>query len=163
PLDLAFSAEASGAIDVELFSATPRGGRTRLRELRPLRLAATARLGANDAWTTAVAIPPLDKVPRETFRRLTISGSLRPSNLAKGEETFFGAILPVFPVDVVVVDPAFRPIAADPPRALRDALAALRTTSDAGARDDLEERLFFASLIGATTARDPTIDALALA
>lgn len=165
PLDIAFSAadnDLAAALDVELFRATERGDRVRLREMRTLHFEGAKRLGPNDAWTTAVTLPPLDKAPREVFRRLTISGSLRPNALARGEESFFGAILPVFPVDVVVVDPAFRSIAADPAAALRETLAALRAPN-ASEQVALEERLFFAALIGATTARDPTVDALALA
>jgi hypothetical protein len=166
PLELAFAggeSDLAGALDVELFEATPSGDRARRRELRPLRFAVSRRLGVNDAWQTTYTLPPLERAPRERFRRITISGSLRPSALSSGEESFYGAVLPLFPVDVVVVAEDFRPIAADPPAALAAALGGVRGAGEIAQRAALEERLFFAALIGATTARDPTIDALALA
>lgn len=163
PLELSFDAERGevfGAVEVEIYRATRHGDTMRSREKRNVQAAAAARLAPGETWRTPLVLPPLERAHREIFRRVTISGALRPAVLRRGDDQY-NAPIPLFPVDVVVVDPEFHALAADPVASVRKALADVRGARDGRAHEAAAERLFFAAMIGGSTARDATIDAVA--
>jgi hypothetical protein len=163
PLDFAFEAregEVYGAVEIDVFSAAPGGARTRRREIRQVCGRAAARLEPGESWRTRLDIEALEPAPPNVFRRVRVSGSIRPAFLARGEERVNSAV-PLFPVDVIVVDRAHQALAADPLGAAREALRALREAPEGRAAQAAAERLFLAALIAATTAREAAIDLLA--
>ena len=146
------SRKTLGVLEVETFSATLQGERARRRELREVRVSLPARLAIRESCSTPLVLPALERLPHRVFRRVTVSGSIRPAGLFRGDERFSGA-LPLFPVELVVIDPSLHALAADPLGALRAAIAAARAAADPHAAAEADERIFFAALLAPASDR----------
>ncbi len=149
--------EIFGALDVEVEAIAADGSRGLRRETRRLwdvRRAVT--LAPQESWETRVTVPPAVEpgqalpgiLDRPVFRRMTVSGRLRPYFLEKGGEPSYGRFLPILAVEVYPIDAAYHGIAADPLRTVRDALAELAARDlDPRERRALEDRLFLGALL----------------
>jgi hypothetical protein len=162
-LDLAGGAEGEGeifgALEVETVDATPRGERSRVSE--PQRLAASipARLSASETWRTPLTLRPGRPLPPGVFRRLRISGSIRSRTLVRADE-HVDRFLPLFAVDVFVVDPARHALAAEPRRCVAAEVERLREAKEPAEAAAAAERLFFASMLAPAEDREAVIAAL---
>ena len=172
PLELALpdapAGDIFGALEVETLEATADGGRTRRRELQKIDKPIVAHLQPGEVWRTVLRVnderalgpdgKPATPAPG-VYRRITISGSIRSQVLVRRDEKF-DRFLPLFPVEVHVVDRALHALAADPRRALDEAIEGLRKTTDEAEARALGERLFFAALLVPATGRERAIEAL---
>jgi hypothetical protein len=175
PLELALpdapKGDIFGAIEVETLEATPGGERTRRRELQKIDKAIQGRLAPGEIWRTTLTIHddraaaldaetgrPLPARP-ELYRRITLSGSIRSQVLIRRDEKF-DRFLPLFPIEIHVVDRAWHALAADARGAIAESIETLRRTHDEAEARRASERLFFAALLAPASAREQAIDAL---
>ncbi len=149
--------EIFGALEVEVVDVAPDGEQARLRETRRIRGAPDVRIEPGERWELEIALPPPAPGARvDVFRRITVSGRLRPFTVVAGERSF-ERFLPLLPVEVYVLDGPHARLAADPllalRRTLRDlALGDLAGPADLAAARALERRLFAAALLLAAPA-----------
>lgn len=148
-----------GALELETFEANANGERMRSHEIQKIQTTVAARLGPGETWKTLLSLGPARPIGTGVLRRVTISGSIRSKVLVKKDERF-DRFLPLFPVEVFVADRTRHALAAEPRRALQEAIVALRATHDEKDAHAQAERIFFAALLAPQAAREATIQDL---
>jgi hypothetical protein len=152
--------EVFGALEIDTFEVTVEGERSRTVELQRIGASLATRLMPNEVWKTLVTLrpqPPL--ASRQVFRRVTIQGSIRSHVLMRGDEKF-DRFLPLFPLEIFLVDERYHALAADPLLSLKEAMKKLRETKDEKEARESTERIFFAALLTPSNRRDQAIELL---
>jgi hypothetical protein len=147
-----------GALELEILTVEVGGSMRRARHLRNVEVHVDAVVAPGQATRTEVSLKPFGVDSPKLYRRARVRGSFRPDTLVHGDEKL-DRFLPLFPVEVVVVDERRLALAAEPLVALAAALGELRAAPppDGPALRDAEERSVLAALLAPAREREAAL------